>query len=369
MSFAAHGWACNLSQATFCGITTTPLIVPGYPNDSVICIQLCSGYGRTGNVYGAGGDTRSILFGWYDHNPGFLIRGFTPATITSQRPTLPCTMPGYDIGAQGPPTNSQGTVLYADPGYYGILPCSSYPYGCISTTVPCGNVAQQCVTFRFQVNQIPDSMRVFGVEGGGNPLAGCYPDADMLVNFIVLPVTWGDVEAIHQEKAVRVRWSTIRETNTDFFLVSRSTGTGDFEQLGIVKAAGNSTGLESYSFVDLAPANGTNRYRVQSIDLDGGAMTSPIVEANFSISGGLQWGAIGPVPAHDFVHMTYYAEQVEMMNLRIFDAAGKTVFSKETQSEVGANELRLTMSNLDAGVYYVSLQGGSGKLMHKVIKL
>lgn len=345
------------------------MLVPGYPNDTLICIQLCTGYGRTGNAFGAGGDTRSLLFGWYDHNPGFLIRGFDPPTVTSGRGFADCTMPGYDIGPQGPEINSQGTVLYADPGYYGIQPCVDQPYGCIATTVNCGTVAQQCVTFTFQVNQVPDSMRVFGAEGGGNPLAGCYPDADMLVNFIILPVTWGDIQAIPQSKTVRVNWTTIRETNTDFFVVSRSSGNGDFERLGIVQAAGNSSGLESYSFVDLAPATGTNRYKVESFDLDGGAMTSPVVEANFNFSGGLQWGAIGPVPAQDFVQMTFYSEQQEIMNLRIFDAAGKTVINKEVASRLGANELHLMLNNLNAGVYYVSLQGGSGKLTHKIVKL
>lgn len=361
--------ACNLSYAAFCGFSTNPMLVPGYPNDTVLCLTLCTGYGRTGNVYGAGGDTRSILFGWYDSNPGFIIRAFTPASITSGRGFADCTMPGSDIGPQGPPIGSQGTVLYADPGYYGTAPCVNQPFGCITTTALCGTVAQQCITYYFQVNQVPDSTRVFGVEGGGNPLAGCYPDADMLVIWEIQPVVWGGFEATPHESVVRLNWSTIQETNTDFFMVTRATGNGDFEPIGTVRATGNSTSLQRYEFVDLAPVTGTNRYRVHSYDLDAQSMATEIIEANFSMPGGLQWGAVGPVPAHDKVHITFYTDLQETMNLRVFDASGKTVISKSITSKVGPNEIQLAMSTIQPGVYYVSVQGGSGKLTHKVVKL
>jgi hypothetical protein len=101
---------------------------------------------------------------------------------------------------------------------------------------------------------MPDSVRVYGVEGGGNPVAGCYPDADMMINFTTLAVEWGTVEGIGLEHSVKLKWSTLSETNTDLFLVERASDNGDFVEIGTVDAAGLSTSLLKYEFVDLAPA-------------------------------------------------------------------------------------------------------------------
>lgn len=364
--------ACNLSSISLCGVYKNPLLVTSAPttnNDSMICLNVCNGYGRTGTTKGADNDTRSISFGWYTHRTGFLVRAFTPANITSARGFSNCTMPGSSIGPQGAPYNSQGTIIYVDPGYYGLPPCFTQPFGCVTSTALCGNAAQQCITYRFQVNKIPDSVRVFGVEGGGNPVSGCYPDADMAFNFTTLAVEWGNIDGIALENSVKIKWSTLSEVNTDIFILERAAPNGTYSEIGTVAAAEYSSAELRYEMVDLAPMPGINRYRILQVDQEGNSDASAAVEVNFNGPSGLVWGAVGPNPATDFLNMTFYNERSETLLLTISNMEGKSVVRQEVEAVAGANAVRLALDKVNAGSYFVTLQGAGQKLTRKIVKL
>lgn len=173
-----YAGACNLADATLISVT------PGPGTDTTINVRVCFGGGVTGTVNGADGDTRTIAFGWFSQSPTFSMTSFSPDTITG--PYTGCKMPGASIGPLGPPFNDQETVFYSDPGYYGYEPCASTPFTCVTSTGLCGQISRNCIIFSFVVSEMPDSMRVFGVEGGGNAIAGCYPDSDMLLDFRTL---------------------------------------------------------------------------------------------------------------------------------------------------------------------------------------
>lgn len=166
-SLACHRSVLNPTTVSWDGIN----------QEYVIGLRLDVGSGRTGVQYGADGDTRSITFAFYKACTTITVNSYSPSQITGAFTN--CTMPGMNLGPQGMPFNSQATIIYLDPGYYGIPPCVNQPFACISTTALCGNVATNTYNFTFRTSIMPDSIRVFGVEGNGNPLAGCYPDVDM----------------------------------------------------------------------------------------------------------------------------------------------------------------------------------------------
>lgn len=170
-------FSCNLSSASLIRYHKNLF---GYYD---IQLEVCIGYGRTGSAAGADNNTRSISFAWYSQDNFFQIINFSPENITSSRGFSDCTMQGRDIGPQGAPYNSQATIVYVDPGYYGEEPCLSHPYACITNTQLCGNIGQQCIYYNFTTYSIPDSIRIFGIEGDGFPLSGCYLDRDMTIAF------------------------------------------------------------------------------------------------------------------------------------------------------------------------------------------
>jgi hypothetical protein len=73
-------------------------------------------------------------------------------------------------------------------------------------------------------------------------------------------------------------WKTASETNSDFFQVQRSTDGMNFENIGTVKAAGESQSLLSYEFIDYNAflVNDYYYYRLKQYDYDGKFMYSDL---------------------------------------------------------------------------------------------
>ncbi len=355
--------ACNLSQV---GPNFT--VTPGPGPDTTIAFQVCFGGGVTGTTNGANGDTRSIAFGWFDANPGFNVVSFLPLNITGA--STGCTMPGNNFGAiPAAPYFTQGTVLYIDPGYYGIPPCVTTPFTCITSTAACGTVFQQCINFSFVVSQVPDSMRVFGVEGGGNAIAGCYPNADMLIIFNPVPVEWGPMQVVNKEVGVEVQWSTYQEANSDIFIVERELIDGEYEQIGRVNAAGNSSTLTSYEYVDHNPHVGTNRYRLVQVDKDGSGKHSQVLETTFEGAENFSIISVGPNPFQDVIKVAFFnPKEMQTVKASIIDIKGGLIDTRSVEAYQGGNALEFDLNALGKGIYFLRLESNSGTQYRKLIK-
>ncbi|MFM2374949.1 MAG: Secretion system C-terminal sorting domain, partial [Bacteroidota bacterium] len=67
--------------------------------------------------------------------------------------------------------------------------------------------------------------------------------------------------------------------------------------------------------------------------------------------------------------LTFYDAQDGTLTLTMQDTHGKTLIHNEIQSTKGSNAIRLDLSGLDSGIYYVSLRGANGRLTKKLVKL
>jgi Secretion system C-terminal sorting domain len=362
--------ACDLSDLTFLGITGS--------GPYVISVRLCVGMGKTGAVLGGDQSTRTFMFAFWDSNPGLVITGFTPLTVTGpptvmSTPTCPANAPGCTnngaittFPAFGSSTNmvkySQGSSLQG---------CSaSKPYGCITTTCGCGPAQAYCNIHTITVNQVPDSMRATAIEGAGNNIAGCYPNADMLIDFnLVFSVIWGDVSADRSTAGVHVKWSTMEESNADYFIVERATDGVSFEEIGQVPAIGTSHAKVDYAFFDNAPTAGQNRYRLVNVDKSGGSTDSETIEVDYFKPEGMAWGAVGPNPASDYLDISFYSPQASQVTYQVFDAAGKRVLAADMDAIAGGNSARIDLSGLLRGSYFLAVQNGKDKLTRKIVKL
>lgn len=356
-------FSCNLSDVSLLSITGT--------GPYTITIKLCIGGGRTGTVKGADNDTRTVIFAFYESG-SFTISSFSPANMTGSFTT--CSMPGANIGAQGSPFNSKGTIIYVDPGYYGTAPCVTKPYQCITSTANCGNVTQQCTNFSFVTNVIPDSMRVFGVEGGGNPVAGCMPNADMFIDFNgLLPVFWSAVSAKKiNEKEVSVNWTTLSEVNNYFFTIEKTNELLEsinhhglhedlslWTQCGIVNGT-NKNNVMNYSFIDKNPFPGVSYYRIKQTDFSGEFSYSRIV----LVTGINEKREIKiyPNPAKDI--LTIEAEDITSISL--LNMLGKKVY----ESKADSYEIHtIRTQNIPDGMYILKLEMSDGSISTSKIRI
>ncbi len=99
---------------------------------------------------------------------------------------------------------------------------------------------------------------------------------------MALPVELVSLTGRVEGKQVVLNWATATEVNSDRFEVQRRTENGEFTVVGTVSASGNSSSRADYAFVDTNPANGSNDYRLRTVDLDGSSELSNIISVAFS---------------------------------------------------------------------------------------
>jgi len=75
----------------------------------------------------------------------------------------------------------------------------------------------------------------------------------------------------------KLKWITASETNNDNFTIERSKNSILFDDIGIIKGAGNSSHMIVYTFEDKKPYDGISYYRLKQTDYDGNTTQSVII--------------------------------------------------------------------------------------------
>lgn len=323
---------------------------------------LCIGGGILGAIKGGDNATSTLGLGFYSPDGTMALSSFSPNAI--QGDSTGCPFSGF-----GPAASLEGSNFSVV--YFPTTGCTDLL--CVNSTAICGRPHAQCFNFVHVLNVLPDSIIALAVEGTGNTEAGCYPGdspagEDMVIDFTILPVVWGGLNAKAKDTEVEIVWSTLSESNTDYFDVLRSADGAEWESLGNVNAARNSDGVRSYSFDDPQPAKGINRYRIVQYDLNGQSAKSEVVSVSFAHEHGFEWAGIGPVPATEHLNVEFTSPGDEDVKLSLYDASGKLVLKHNMAASYGINSARFDLSSIESGVYFLRLNGASGSLHHKVIK-
>lgn len=163
-----------------------------------------------------------------------------------------------------------------------------------------------------------------------------------------LPLTWSSFTAFKEDKNALLNWSTFREQNTSNFIIERSADGVTFEQLGSVKAAGNSSYVRNYSLTDKSPHDGINYYRIKQVDTDGHFSYSQIRPLTFiNTKGDI---TISPNPVKDKIHIVFPGNN-QKLNIVIYTAKGEKAGSYIMTGET----LRLNLSHYSSGIYNVMM--------------
>ena len=180
-----------------------------------------------------------------------------------------------------------------------------------------------------------------------------------LGNVNAFPVTWLGLEATRTTDGVNVSWKTASEFNSDYFQVERSSDGEDFEVLGYVNAAGNSTEVQSYGFLDMNPAGNSLRYRIRQVDIDGKFDYSNTVELIISS----QDLFVYPNPASDKIHIML-PQVEESMNVQVLDMNGRIWF-RQNFERAAKEGIDLDVTTLPDAVYVVLVNFADGR-QHQV---
>lgn len=99
-----------------------------------------------------------------------------------------------------------------------------------------------------------------------------------------VPLNWLYFQGRTKGTDNQLEWATANERNTREFRVERSFDARNYVEIGVVKAAGNTTGNTSYSYTD----HGIDKlgesdmyYRLAQVDMDGNTRYSTVVRLNY----------------------------------------------------------------------------------------
>ncbi len=166
-----------------------------------------------------------------------------------------------------------------------------------------------------------------------------------------LPVTLLSFEANTLNNKISLKWSSVTELNTSYFIIQKSTDGSSFTDKGTVNAIG--IGANSYSFTDATPTPGINYYRLKMIDKDGSFSYSKVVSVQLIIDN--YQLSITPNPAKDKVNV----KGNHIVSVKVIDNLGRVL--RNISFRDACNPV-LTLTGIPTGFYHLHVQTTDGKV-------
>ncbi len=160
-----------------------------------------------------------------------------------------------------------------------------------------------------------------------------------------------------------LKWTTLTETNNDFFTLERTLNGYTFETLGVVDGygSGNSTTRHDYNFIDAHPVEGMNYYRLKQTDFNGDVKYYPeLVAINYTKT--TDYG-LYPNPANNEIMIYTSNSKDETVNIHITDVTGRVMLQESTLTlkEKGLNGSKIDISAYPNGIYFIMINDLNGK--------
>lgn len=179
-----------------------------------------------------------------------------------------------------------------------------------------------------------------------------------------VPLELLDFEASMVEGKALLSWETASERNTDYFTVQKSTDGRSFRNIGTVKAAGNSSTLLKYDFIDSEPLHQMTFYRLEQVDKDGRTELSPVKTLQRIDQVRYE---IYPNPVVDVLGVQISTRYEVDIELTLFDLKGQllSTINRPDQEYLVEN---IDMSMYAAGNYLLKIKAGDAHFEKVIVK-
>jgi hypothetical protein len=179
---------------------------------------------------------------------------------------------------------------------------------------------------------------------------------------VLLPVELINLEVTNEECSNLIEWSTASESNSDYYVIERSYDLAQWEQLGTVSGAGNSTATLDYIYRDNDfEINGMIYYRIVQFDFDGANSEIGLQVVNSFCEDNYEPIAYPNPVTNELSIKSMLAGRVTVMDLN-----GRIV----SQSEVAEGTTVVGMSHLTQGTYMMTIELSNGKtFMSQLFKI
>lgn len=184
---------------------------------------------------------------------------------------------------------------------------------------------------------------------------------------LILPVNLLSFTGENQELVNVLEWKTASEMNNDYFTLERSEDGINFEPIGTIQGAGNSSQTLHYQFIDQLetwnPEPATLYYRLKQTDYDGRYEYSNIIAVEMKQHENQLVNSIYPNPAQDYFTFTSASENI---SVTVINALGQPVLKKEFKNSSSNSENTVQLNGLSKGIYQVLFTQGQLRQIHKL---
>lgn len=170
----------------------------------------------------------------------------------------------------------------------------------------------------------------------------------------VLPLQWLNFTAQEQDSKVLLKWSTAIEQNTKDFIIQHSGDGSSWSNIGTVAAAGNSSTVSNYSYIDSKPNIGVNYYRILQEDNDGHFSYSKVIAVRFA-AGKASFTILNNPVTNGILQLNINSATI----LNIYNSSGGLILKKHL-NEGPAN---INLSAYSKGIYWLR----SGENVQKIL--
>ncbi len=177
-----------------------------------------------------------------------------------------------------------------------------------------------------------------------------------------LPVELVTFTAESFNLGIEVSWSTATEINNDYFSLQKSYDGVEFTEIGQVLGNGNSTDLNSYTFIDKEMREGLQYYQLIQYDYDGTAHHEGIISIKIQSGHSTADYSLYPNPATDIVFIKGLHNSINAI-YAVYNTKGTQLVRETYEPNKGIDLLQF-----ETGTYYILLQDGKSTKSLKLIK-
>jgi hypothetical protein len=170
-----------------------------------------------------------------------------------------------------------------------------------------------------------------------------------------LPVELLNFDAVlNKNEEVVCSWTTATEINNAYFEVQRSVDAINYEVIGMIQGAGNSSQSRSYELTDTKPFAGISYYRLRQVDFNGDSETFNPVAVDRNISAFTRVFAY-PNPSNQFLNVAIESAVDGQVILQVTDIAGRLVSEQKVNTGKGLQNIAIDLAGNEAGNYLIVL--------------
>jgi Secretion system C-terminal sorting domain len=191
---------------------------------------------------------------------------------------------------------------------------------------------------------------------------------DFGVQFMVLPISFGEFNAVNKDDNSILSWVTYSEQDASHFEIEKSIDgfASSKNTVGKVEAAGNSSVKKSYSFAEKNNNSPVNYYRIKMVDKNGSFVYSNIVSVKGNRNIFVQ---VRSNPFTDKISLIVQATAKYNAIVNITDLSGRKVVTSSARLVQGVNNVEINnLNNLPKGIYILEVSGSTENFKFKLLK-